>query len=718
MKIRFSPRLAIAGACLAAAGSGLADEAQDGETEDHIHGPNHLHNEIEEIVVQATPLDRNLVEMAQSATVLKEAALQRELANSIGETLSRQPGLANASFGQNVGRPVIRGMQGQRVGVLSNNMASGDASAVSQDHAVSTEPFLADQVEILRGPSTLVYGSGAIGGVVNTVTHTIPAELPEEPFSGRVIAQVDSASDQRFAGARIDFGLDSFAFHANAFFRRTDDYEIPGEAELYPEDEHDDHEEHEEEGLGGALENSFLDNEGGAVGGAWFGENWQGGVSLTSYNSEYGVPGHSGHHHEEDEENGEEEDEHEEGEFVHIDLESDRWDAELIGRKPFAGFEQLRFRAAGIDYTHTEFEGDEVGTVFDSDTFDSRLELRHEPWGAANGAFGLQYSTVDFAATGEEAFVPDTDTATTALFWIEHFEYDNWSAELGLRYESVDLDALEHIEHDEDEHEEGEHDEPESFGFSPLSISLGAVWHTTDNSHLSFNLSRAERAPTAQELLSNGPHVASQTYEIGNPDLGTESNLHGEVGFRMHGGNLTGSIILYIDSFDDYIYQENTDEVEHGLPVRLWSQQDAEFRGGEIELRYDIGRFESGHWQATGFYDRVRAELDDGENVPLMPPSRFGLGLDWHRERWAASANWIHASDHGRVASHETRTPGYDLLNAEVSWLLHHAESADVELFLKGRNLLDEDIRNSTSTLKDRAPQIGRNFIFGLRAQF
>ena len=721
MNIRFSPRLALAGACIAVASGAAADEAQQHETEDHIHGPNHLHNEIEEVVVQATPLDRNLVEMAQSATVLKDAALQREAANNIGDTLTRMPGLANASFGQNVGRPVIRGMQGQRVGVLSNNMSSGDASAVSQDHAVSTEPFLADQIEVLRGPSTLLYGSGAIGGVVNMVTHTIPKEAPEVPVSGRAIAQLDSASDQRFGGARLDFGTDSFAFHANAFYRSTDDYEIPGEAELYPEEEsYEAHDDHEEESHGGVLENSFLDNNGGAFGGAWFGENWQGGIALTTYNSEYGVPGHNDHHHEEDEHHEDEhEEEGEEEAFVFIDLESDRWDAELIGRNPFAGFEQLRFKAAGIDYTHTEFEGDEVGTVFDSETFDSRLELRHEPWGAASGAFGLQYSNVDFAAEGEEAFMPDTETATSALFWIEHFEFDAWSVEAGLRYEDVDIDVLEHIElhHDED-HDEGEDHEVDGVNFNPLSLSLGAVWHISDDSHLSFNLSRAERAPNAQELFSNGPHVASQTYEIGDPHLDRESNLHGEIGFRMHGGNLTGNIILYVDSFDDYIYQQNTGEEEHGLPVRLWSQQDAEFTGGEIELNYDIGRFDSGHWQLSGFYDRVRAELDGGENVPLMPPSRIGLGLDWHRERWAASANWIHASNHDRVANYETHTPGYDLLNAEISWLVHHSDSSDMELFLKGRNLLDEDIRNSTSQLKDRAPQIGRNFILGLRAQF
>ena len=207
--------------------------------EDHLHGLEHEDHNLEEIIVRATPLDRDLVELSQSATVLAGEDLRREVSNNIGETLTRQAGLANASFGQNIGRPVIRGLQGQRVGLLLNNMSASDASAVSQDHAVSIEPFLADQVEVLRGPATLLYGSGSIGGVVNIVSHTIPQEIPESGFEGRVLGQLDSAANQRFAAGRVDFGVGSFAFHADGFYRRTDDYEIPGRAELYPDDDHE-----------------------------------------------------------------------------------------------------------------------------------------------------------------------------------------------------------------------------------------------------------------------------------------------------------------------------------------------------------------------------------------------------------------------------------------------------------------------------------------------
>lgn len=705
--------------------AGLAQETESDplHDSDRMHGEYHRHDELEEVIVRATPLERDVVEMSQSATVLSGHKLQSELANNIGDTLTRMPGLANASFGQNVGRPVIRGLQGQRVGVLADNMAASDASAVSQDHAVAIEPFLADQVEVLRGPSTLLYGSGAIGGVVNIVTHSIPQAVPEGGFAARALAQADSAADQRFAAGRLDLGGGSFAFHANGFYRRTDDYEIPGAAELYPEDEHGD-EEHEEEehaeGAVGILENSFLDNEGGTLGGSWIGDAWRFGLAWTSYSADYGIPG-AAHHHEEEEHGDEGAEEAEEEEFVTIGLESDRYDGELVGTDPFAGFEQLKLRYARTEYTHTEFEGAETGTVFDSATDDARLELRHRPWGAFDGAFGLQYTDVDFEAIGDEAFVPPSQTRTGALFWVENGEFGAWQLELGLRYEDVDLDVpmlLEHGHHDDgDGDEEGHETGSASRGFNPFSASLGAIWHATGNSHLALTLAHAERAPTAQELFSFGPHIASQTFEVGSPTLGTEANTHLEASYRIHGGPLTGSIVIYTDRFDDYIYQENTGEEEDGLPVRVWSQQDADFIGGEIELRYDLGHKSSGHWQLYGFADAVRGELDDGHDVPLMPPLRLGLGLEWDRDAWSGTLLWIHADDHTRVADYETRTPGYDRLDLELGWLLPLAGSAQWELFLKGQNLLDEDIRNSTSYLKDQAPQIGRNFLLGLRVQ-
>jgi iron complex outermembrane receptor protein len=304
----------------------------------------HDHETLEEILVTANPLGRDSNDLSQSATVLEGEALSQQLANSLGETLARMPGLSNASFGENIGRPVIRGLQGTRVGILNNSLAVSDASSVSQDHAVSVEPFLADQIEVLRGPATLLFGSGAIGGVVNMVSPSIPQEIPEEGYSGRATAQANTAANEEFVAGRLDLGQGAFALHLDGFHRRTDDYEIPGNAELYPEDEHTDeeHEEHAEDD-NGKLANSFLDNQGGTVGASWIGEQWRFGTAYNEYKSDYGIPGAVHEHaHEDDEQDEHDEHDHDadadaEDAPVSIRLRSERIEAELVGQDPLPG---------------------------------------------------------------------------------------------------------------------------------------------------------------------------------------------------------------------------------------------------------------------------------------------------------------------------------------------------------------------------------------------
>ncbi len=368
----------------------------------------------------------------------------------------------------------------------------------------------------------------------------------------------------------------------------------------------------------------------------------------------------------------------------------------------------MKLRLADTDYTHTEFEGDEVGTVFNNDSTDLRLELRHNPWSTWEGAFGFQYAHRDFEAIGEEAFVPPSKTSTTAVFWVESAKLGDWQLDLGVRYDKIRVEALAALVGDQ----------RVKRSFSPLSASIGTVYHLDDSRHLALNVSFAERAPTDQELFAFGPHIATQTFELGDPLLENESNVHGELGYRVHEGQFTYAVSLYYDRFSDYIFQLDTGQEEDGLPVREWSQQNARFYGGELELRYDLGRFENGHWQLLGFADLVRAEFQDSTNVPRIPPVRFGLGVDWDLASWAANIMWINASSHTRVAEYETPTPGYNLLNAELRYLFPGQSRAEWELYLKGHNLLDEDIRNSTSFLKDQAPQIGRNFVLGVRMRY
>ena len=689
--------------------------------------PDHNHEALEELVVTANPLGQTSDDLSQSATVLQGDVLRQQLANSLGETLARTPGVANASFGENVGRPVIRGLQGTRVGILSNSMAVSDASSVSQDHAVSVEPFLVDQIEVLRGPSTLLYGSGAIGGAVNMVSPTIPQSIPENGYSGRATAQGNTAADEEFAAGRLDLGSGEFALHINGFHRRTDDYDIPGNANLYPEDhsedgEHEDgHEESDEHDKdSGTLSNSFLKNHGWTVGGSWIGEQWLVGLAYTDYKSDYGIPGDAHMHAEEhaDEHDEEHEEEFEEGHEdeetpVSIELQSQRTEVEIAGRDPFPGIEQVKVRYVDNQYEHTEYEGNEVGTVFNSDAHNSRLELKHTPWGIWQGVFGLQYTDLDFSAVGAEAFVPSSHTETIGAFWIERADLGAWQLDMGLRYEDVQAKVPNTLIA-----EEGATGPGADADFTPFSASAGVIWQLNDVVDLSFSAAHAERAPGVDELFANGPHAATQVFEVGDPSLGKETNLHLEVGVSVAAGGFSGSATIYKDNFHDYIYQLNTGQEADGLPVLVWQQQNADFIGAEAELRYDFEPNRFGHWQLFGFGDIVDGELADNSDVPLAPPKRIGLGLDWDHAGLAAYVLWIHAYKQDNIATRETPTPGYDLLNAELSYTVATGDQMEFQVYLQGQNLLDEDIRNSTSYLKDFAPQIGRNAILGVRAFF
>ncbi len=693
----------------------------------------HKHEMLEEILVTANPLGRDSNDLSQSATVLEGDALRQQLASSLGETLARMPGMSNASFGENIGRPVIRGLQGVRVGVLNNSLAVSDASSVSQDHAVTVEPFLTDQIEVLRGPATLLFGSGAIGGVVNMVTASIPQTVPEEGYSGRATVQGNTAADEEFAAGRLDLGQGAFALHLDGFHRRTDDYDIPGRAALYPEVEEEGHDEGEHEGEeehndesgdDGTLENSFLKNQGGTIGASWIGEQWRFGVAYNEYKSDYGIPG-GGHAHEEeheeehgeedheDEEHGEEEHGEEEEGPVTIRLRTERTEVELAGSNPLPGFEQFKVRFVDTDYKHTEFEGDEVGTVFESDSTNTRAELKHSPWSVWQGVFGLQYTDLDFSAVGAEAFIPPSTTKTTAVFWIERGDFDAWQVDLGLRYEDVKIKVANTLVE-----EEGPSGPSSDADFQPFSASAGTIWNISDAIDLTGSVSYAERAPAVEELYANGPHIATQVFEVGDVSLNKESTVHVEGGARVGFGRFTGSATVYMDKFSDYIYQSNSGLEEEGLPVLFWSQQDADFVGAEIELRYDFEADRFGHWQVFSFADIVDGELADNTDVPLQPPKRVALGLDWDIDSWAANVLWIHAYDQNNVAEGETKTPGYDLLNAELTFTGPAYDQFEWQIYLKGQNLLDESIRNSTSYLKDQAPQIGLNVIFGVRAFF
>lgn len=670
--------------------------------------------ELDEVVVTASPLRQGPDDVARPIEVMAGAELDDRRAGTIGESVSRLPGVQSSFFGAGVGRPIIRGLDGARVQVLGEGLSTLDVSTVSVDHAVSIDPFLADQIEVLKGPATLLFGSGAVGGAVNIVDGRIH-ERPMDGLHGRAELRGSDVADERAGAARIDLGTGRFVLHADAFHRDTDDYEIPGFAELHDHDDHDHHHEHDghddDEPAYGILPNSATRSRGGALGFSYTTDRGFAGVSVSRYESRYGVPGHV--HHDDDHDHHDDDDddhEHEHGDVV-IDMKQTRVDAKAGLNDPFAGHDALRLRFGHSRYTHTEFEGDEIGTVFDNDGYEGRVELVHSPVGGWRGAYGLQFSRRDFTAVGDEAFVPPSVTDDVGLFFLERRNWERFNLEFGGRYDRVEV--------------EPDAEDLPSRRFSAFSASVAGEWRFTDQWHLRLGLDRAQRAPTAEELYSDGLHVATASYEIGDASLSKETTNQIELGLHYHGDWLELKLAAYRNRFDNFTFlHEEHDDHDHGhdddddeTPVRHWHQHDATFRGAEAEAKITFREWTSGKYQLRLMADTVRGELDEGGNLPRIAPGRYGAGLDWSRGGWRAGVSALRYRGQDRVAEHEAATPGYTVIDADLAYAFDWNDR-EIELFVQGRNLGDEEIRLHTSFLKNLAPLPGRSIGAGIRAWF
>ncbi|HZH43401.1 MAG TPA: TonB-dependent receptor [Lysobacter sp.] len=677
--------------------------------------------DLDHVVVTASPLRGTAEDLTHPVEVLAGERLDEVKASSLGETVNRLPGVQSSYFGPGVGRPIVRGLEGARVQVLAGGLSAGDVSTVSVDHAVSIEPFLADQIEVLKGPATLLYGSGAIGGAVNVVDGRIPETRPERPFGGRAELRAGTVNDERTGMVRLDGGSDvGLAFHFDALQRETDDFDIPG----YPESARLLAEEQEEPDPAerGVLTNSALRTSSGAFGLSWVGERGFLGAGYSLFSTRYGIPGHAHEHEDEPSE-----DAGESGTRVVLDQHR----TELRGGLDRLGvFESLRVKAANTEYTHTEYEGDEVGTVFENDTVEARLELTHA-WAGWTGAFGVQWTARDFAALGEEAFVPGSRSRDAGVFWVGQRAIGPLQLEVGARYDRNRIDV----------------DEAEAIGpsrkFDAHSLSAALKWEVGERLELRFGLDRAQRTPGAEELYSNGLHVATRSYEFGDPTLDTETANRAELGLHWHGERLRVGASLYHVRYDDFIYLAATGIEHDGTPARAWTQGDARFTGGEAEIEWTFVENASGSWQLRAFGDVVRARLDGGTarpavfaipaedgtvtayavelgaggDLPRIAAPRFGGELRWERGAWRAALGAVRYRRQDRVAAFEEETPGYTLVDAHIAWHVDTGAGA-WELFLDGNNLTDEEARPHTSFLKDLAPLPGRNLSFGVRVFF
>lgn len=651
----------------------------------------------DELVVTASADPRSQLELAQPTTVITGEELDERLEATLGQTLDEQPGVTSTYFGPGASRPVIRGLGGDRIRTLQGGIGSGDAANTSPDHAVSLDPLSAERIEILRGPSTLLYGSSAVGGVVNVLDERIPDYVPERAVSGELQVLGGSVSDERSGAVSLVGGAGRLAWHADYSRRETDDYEIPGRAAVDVDEEHG--EEAEPEGV---LENSALENESAGFGASYVTERGFLGVSVSGFDTLYGVPGH-GH--------GEKEHGHEEEEErIRIDLDQRRVDLRgetLLASRLFSG---LKVRFGTADYEHVELEGEEVGTRFLNDSWEGRFELvqrkRDVGAGALSGSLGMQVSCSDFEAIGEEAFVPPSVTDDWAVFGFQEIERGPLSYQLGLRWENREIDA-----------DAGPANAAASRSFDGVSGSLGLVWRFADGYSFTTSLSRTERLPTATELYADGPHAATRAFEIGDPDLDSEESVGLDVSLKGAGERLTGSLSLFYNDFSGYVYESFTGDVEDGLEVVRFVQRDAEFVGAEVDLVFRLAEIGTGHLDLRARGDVVRAELADGTPLPRIPPLRLGAGLTWHQGPWHALAELRWTDDQDRLGANEAPTDGSTVLNASTSYRFFLGATV-TDLMLRGTNLTDEEVRNHVSFLKDEVPLPGRDVSLLLRVAF
>lgn len=654
------------------------------------------------VTVSASGLETPSDQMSAPVSVLQGEELLQRRAGSLGETLDLQPGIHGSFFGIASSRPIIRGLDAARVRVLSDGAEVMDASTMSPDHAVATEPMLARRIEVIRGPSALAYGGGAIGGVVNILDDRIPTRLPRNGLEGSAELRGNTASRETTGGFGVTAGSGNFAIRAEGLVRRADDYAVgSGWSE------------------GRRVEGSYNRSETGSLGMSWIGDRGYLGLAYTRQQSRYGLPGHAhdmgechadGNHlhceaHDEHEDHHEHDEAHaNEGGHAHgvpyIDLRSNRWDLRGEYREPFAGFAKMRLRAGLTNYAHDEIEDGEVATRFRNKGREGRVEFEHHPIAGWRGILGLQASQRDFSATGEEAYVQPTVTRRQSLFLIEERRIGAVRLEAGLRHEWQRVDA--ELADTQVKHQ-------------GTSLSGGAHWRFHPAYSLGMTLSRTQRLPTAEELFADGRHLATRSIERGNAELRRETASNVDLTLRKLAGETQFTLTAFHKRIDDYIYANTLDAID-GIRLVEYAQRDAVFNGLEGQIRRKL----TPTLGATLFGDYVRARLADGDgnrNLPRIPAGRYGVRFDAWLHGWDAMLEFYRVAKQERVDDFETTTGGYNMLNVGVNRSIRIG-STPAQFYLAANNLGNVLAFSHTSYIKDAAPLLGRRIVAGVRLQF
>jgi len=681
-------------------------------------------------IIVTAPLQQSERDVLQGTSVLTGEALTRDLRPTIGETLARLPGVSATSFGPTSSRPVLRGFQGERIRVLTDGIGSFDVSNTSVDHAVVIDPLLAERIEVLRGPSALLFGSSAVGGVVNVVDSRIPRSLPENGYRLSGIANYGSAANERSIEGAGDVAVgEHLVLHADGSYLKTDNLRIGGYALSraaraaalsqvgLPQDVGIGEDGEVEEPIDFAasaairnkLPNSFSETWTAGAGASIVTDTGSLGVSYSHYDSFYGIPVRYAT------EVGQEQ------EAPRLDLVQDRVD--LRGEVETGGgfLDRIRLRIGHANYRHFELEeSGEVGTAFYNNGTEGRLELVQARKGAWQGASGVQYFNRIFDVNGEEAFLPKNETNQTGLFTVQQFDFGALKAEGGLRYEFTDLAARTPLG-DQRFFAGKRH-------FEALSGSLGASYGLSDALRVGVNVSRTERAPSAEELFANGGHAGTQAYELGDPNFRLEKSWGVEATLHAHTERVNFDASAYYNWFTNYISENQVDqsvceagatqygdaEREVDLPCFQYQQADARYYGVEASLSASLFTLGTTRINADVLGDYVHATIKDVGPVPRIPPMRVLGGVEAQGDAFTARAEVEHVFEQDRVATFETPTRDYTMVNASIS-LSPFGRDSKTQLLLSANNIFDVTARRHASFLKDFAPLAGRDFRATLR---
>ena len=627
-----------------------------------------------DLVLPSTDVNGNLVgissdPMVDPSNIMngRELSIKRE--SSIGETLTNIPGVSNSSYGPSVGRPVIRGMDSDHIKILQNGLGNLDVSNLSADHGVSIDPLIIEQIELIRGPSSLLYGNGISGGVINAIDHRIPKEA-FTGIAGRAESRYESVNRGKSNAAVVDLGTSSFVIHMDAYNRNTENLSIPGGAVSRYSNE-------ASRGKGSLL-NSNSNTYGGAIGASMIFDNGYAGLSFSNHNSNYGSPKEAA---------------------VRLDMESNRWDFSSELKELPSFFNRIKVRMSNTDYQHSEIESGVIQTTFKNKGTGGSFEIGHKELYGINGLVGFAFDNSQFKSIGDESFAPNSQTISQSIYMLEEYKFNQHKISFALRRAEHQIDSI------------------ENKSFSTNNASIGEEYIFNDIWTVKTNINHLERTPSYFELFADGVHAATGQYIVGNSSIKNEVSNGIDFNIKRKDSNNTTSVSAYYNYFNTYIGSFNTGrKIPRGgsdWDEAIFKSVKASFKGIELESKQLL---------TDNLIGTIRTEYiiarneDTGSYLPRIAPLKIGIGSTYQKERYSLNINLLHAFAQNKLSANELKTDAYTNLSLLATYQI--PIKYNIELFSKANNLLNEDIRDATSYIKDIAPQGGRSIMFGLRGDF